>query len=445
VGSSLAGARLMLALQSLHTSLSDPVLGSINFLNEVIDRYPQALSFAPGAPFGGFFDDLNLQAFLDRYVSYLRETTGLSPSAITRLLYQYGPSKGIINELLAETLERDCDIPVSPDAIVVTVGCQEAMLLTLRALMRDSGDALVVANPCFAGIVGAARLLDVPVYPVEEENDSIDLSRLQQICRSVRARGGRVRAVYVATDFANPSGSLLDLATRRRLIELAESEDFYVMEDSTYGFTSDEGALLPAMKALDGARRRVIYLGTFAKICAPGARVGFVVADQQVASGTQQATLLAAHIATIKSMVSVNTSPICQAIIGGMMLMHGSSIAALGRARAAFYRSNLRYLLAALDRRIGPCADSHPDIRWTHPQGGFFVRMYLPVPVDERLLEIAASRYGVLWTPMSMFYLENTECRQLRLSCSYLTPAQIDRGVARLALFLNDPACSARH
>jgi (S)-3,5-dihydroxyphenylglycine transaminase len=432
----------MLTLQSLHACLCEPVLGAINFLNEVIDRYPDAISFAPGAPFGGFLEEIDIKAYLDRYIAYLRQGRRLSSSAVTRLLYQYGPSRGIINELVAEALERDYDIVVSPGGIVITVGCQEAILLTLRALMRGPGDVLVVTDPCFAGVLGAARLLDVPVRSVEEVDGSIDLTQLEQICISVRARGGRVRAVYVATDFANPSGAILDLATRRQLIELAESEDFLIMEDSTYGFTAQEDAVLPAMKALDGPRHRVIYLGTFAKICAPGARVGFVVADQRVTDGTDTGALLATHMATIKSMVTVNTSPICQAIIGGMLLAHGSSLASLGKARGAFYRSNLQRLLAELDRRVG--SNGLAGARWTSPQGGFFVRMYLPVPVDERLLEIAAAKYGVLWTPMSMFYLRNVECRQLRLSCSYLTSDQIVKGVERFALFLNDPACKSR-
>lgn len=73
---------------------------------------------------------------------------------------------------------------------------------------------------------------------------------------------------------------------------------------------------------------------------------------------------------------------------------------------------------------------------WQRPAGGFFVRMRLPVPVDTALLELSAARYGVLWTPMSPFWIGGGGDNELRLSCSYLTPERIREGATRLARFL---------
>ena len=64
--------------------------------------------------------------------------------------------------------------------------------------------------------------------------------------------------------------------------------------------------------------------------------------------------------------------------------------------------------------------------------------MQLPVRVDEKLLKLSAEKYGVLWTPMSNFYINGVTNNELRLSCSYLTDDEIEEGVKRLALFLQD-------
>jgi (S)-3,5-dihydroxyphenylglycine transaminase len=427
---------------ALHASLGDPALDSISFLNEVMDRFPQAISFAPGAPNAGLFDDIDLSRYIDRYTDYLATVKGRTPAQIRKQLYQYGPSRGIINELIADALRNDDGMQVDPAAVIVTVGCQEALLLVLRALCATSDDLLAVVNPCFAGITGAASVLGAQIVPIDEGEGAdgwsanLDWDQLEAACRHARAQGKRIRALYVAPDFSNPSGTVLDLPSRHRLLALAEREDFLLLEDNAYGFTAAPGCALPTLKSLD-ARQRVIYFGTCAKICMPGVRVGFVVADQAVRDRAGQTRLLADELASLKSMVTVNTSPICQAIVGGMMLEHGGSLAMLSKDKAALYRRNLALLLDALERHVGRNGDSAHGVHWNVPAGGFFVRMRLPVAADTALLKLCAERYGVLWTPMRYFHLNDGGNRQLRLSCSYLTPEQIDEGVRRLAAFLH--------
>lgn len=441
-GGAAADQGVTLERTALHASVRDPALDAISFLNEVMDRFPQAISFAPGAPYAGLFDDIDIGRYIDRYTGYLATVKGRSPAQIRKQLYQYGPSRGTINELVADALRRDEGMTIEPEAVVVTVGCQEALLLVLRALCASADDLLAVVNPCFAGIAGAASVLGAPVVPIDEGQGAdgwsagIDWHGLESACRQARAQGKRIRALYVAPDFSNPSGTVLDLPSRLRLLALAEREDFLLLEDNAYGFTAAPGSALPTLKALD-RRRRVIYFGTCAKICMPGVRVGFVVADQAVCERSGKTRLLADELASLKSMVTVNTSPICQAIVAGMMLEHGGSLAMLSRDKGALYRRNLALLQEALDRHVGRNGDPAHGVHWNVPSGGFFVRMRLPVVADAALLNLCAERYGVLWTPMSYFHLNDAGNRQLRLSCSYLTPEQIDQGVRRLAAFLH--------
>lgn len=438
----LSGNGVILERSALHASVSDPALDAISFLNEVMDHYPQAISFAPGAPYAGLFDDIDLGRYIDRYTDYLATVKGRNPAQIRKQLYQYGPSKGLINELIAAALLRDDGVAVTPESLVVTVGCQEALLLVLRALCASADDLLAVVNPSFAGIVGAASVLGAPIVPIDEGRGAdgwsagLDWEQLESACRHARTHGKRIRALYVAPDFSNPSGTVLDLAARQRLLELAEREDFLLLEDNAYGFTAAPGTALPTLKSLDRLQR-VIYFGTCAKICMPGVRVGFVVADQAVRDRNGQVRLLADELASLKSMVTVNTSPICQAIVGGMLLEHDGSLALLSKDKGALYRRNLGLLLDALTRHVGMNGDPVHGVHWHVPAGGFFLRMRLPVAADAALLKLCARDYGVLWTPMSYFHLNNAGNQQLRLSCSYLTPEQIDEGARRLAAFLH--------
>ena len=417
---------------SLHASLGDPVLGAMNFLNEVIDRYPQAISFAPGAPAPTLLEPIDVAADLQVYADHLRLANGLSQAQVRRRLFQYGPSRGIVNDLIAEALRRDQGLDAAASSIVVTVGFQEGMLLVLRALCSSPSDVLAVVQPCFAGAVGAACVLGIDVVPVDECEGGIDLAQLQRRCACMRSEGRRVRALYVAPDHANPSGTRLTRKQRAALLDVADHEDLYLIEDATYGFTASDEDALPTLKAMDRAGR-VIHIGTFSKIAMPGARVGFVLADQPVEGGT----VLADALATLKSMTTVNTSPVCQAIVGGMLLKHELSLRALGLAKGRYYRERLQTLLAALARHVGVAAPAGTQ-SWNTPRGGFFVRLRIPAVADLALLEIAASEYGVLWTPMSMFYLNGGGRHEIRLACSYLTDAQIDEGAARLARFLRD-------
>src|SRR5262249_55706781 len=125
--------------EDLHTSLSDPVLDTMNFLNEITFRYPEAISFAPGRPYDGFFDTEQIFTHIRSYLDHLA-AEGNSPGQIRSALFQYGPTAGRIRELIASSLREDENIDVPAESIVVTVGCQEAMLLVLRALISGPQD-----------------------------------------------------------------------------------------------------------------------------------------------------------------------------------------------------------------------------------------------------------------------------------------------------------------
>lgn len=426
--------RVVLDSSDLHGSLSDPVLDVMNFLNEVTTRHPHAISFGPGRPYEGDFGVEHIVGHLATYVRHLRDDCGASTDEITTLLYQYGPTSGLINDLVARTIHNDEGISADPAAIVVTVGCQEAMFITLRALFGRPDDVLLVPSPCYIGITGAARLLDIETVLVREDEDGLDLEELRGATRSLRRAGKRARAVYVVPDFANPTGTSMTMPARRRLLALAEAEDLLVIEDNPYGLFTRAPARA-TLKSLD-VRRRVVYLGSFAKTCFPGARVGYVVADQPVTTPDGRCTLLAAELSKVKSMVSVNTSAVSQAVIGGMLLANDCRLREANKAATDFYSENLALLLASLEEALPRPLREGAGISWNAPQGGFFVTVTLPFPADNGLLERSALDYGVIWTPMRYFFRDGNGTNQMRLSISDLTPSDVVEGARRLGALL---------
>ncbi len=162
-------------------------------------------------------------------------------------------------------------------------------------------------------------MLGVEVVPVPESSDGLRPETVAEVARAVRASGRVPKALYLVPNFANPSGVSLPVSTRRHLLDVAAEEDLLILEDDPYGLFGLDDEVRPALKSLD-TDQRVIYLGSFAKSCFPGARVGFLVADQTVVDAAGNRTLLADELSTVKSMVTVNTSPVAQAIIGGVLV-----------------------------------------------------------------------------------------------------------------------------
>ena len=426
-----------LRLEDLHASLRDPGLDTMNFLNEVAHRFPDAVPFAAGRPWEEFFDLDALPRYLAAFQRYLSVEKGADDRQVRRTLLQYGRTKGIIHELLARNLSLDEGVEVDPESIVVTTGCQEAMFLALRVLCATSGDVVLAVSPSYVGLTGAARLLDREVWPVRETEEGIDLDHLVAQVMAVRAAGKQPRALYLVPDFANPSGMSLDPDARRALLDLAAEHDFLILEDNPYGlFHAEDSPRVPTLKALD-TDRRVVYLGSLAKTCFPGARVGYAVADQLVAAG-DGVRLLADELSKVKSMLTVNTSPLAQAMAGGKLLEHGCSLRAANHAETAVYRRNMRLVLQGLRKRF-PERHSR-GVRWNSPRGGFFVVVTVPFIADDAMLEHSAREHRLLWTPMSHFYAGGGGANQLRLSISAVTPEQIEVGLDRLLALVEEQA-----
>ena len=206
---------------SLKSAFDEESLNVMNFLNEVVSRFPEAISFAPGRPAEGYFDVPGSLAEIPRFVAYRAEKRKVSQDAVYRELGQYGITNGVIQDLICQQLANDEGIRTQPSSIVVTTGCQEAMTILLLALFDAATDVLLSSDPTYIGITGLARILGIEVMPIDMGDHGLEASAVRAALTEIRLRGKRARAVYDVPDFNNPMGTSMPLAARHELLALA--------------------------------------------------------------------------------------------------------------------------------------------------------------------------------------------------------------------------------
>lgn len=413
--------------------LADPLLDVMNFLNEVVHRFPRAVSFAPGRPSERHFDVERSLGAASRWVEARALASGVPARAVWNDIGQYNKTNGVINDLIARQLAADEGISAAPESILVTTGCQEGMAILLLGLIDPAEDALLVSDPAYIGIPGLARILGLTIVPVPTGERGLDPEAVRQAVGEARALGRRPRALYDVPDFNNPLGTRMPLEARRALLDLAREEGMLIWEDNPYGMFSYDGPPLPTLKALD-EHGVVIYMGSFSKTLFPGLRLGYLVTDQQVALPSGKRVPLAAELSKVKSLTTVNTSTVVQAIAGGILLESEGSLRSLVEAKLPFYRGNRDRMLGALEETLGDL----DGVRWNRPEGGFFLTLTLPFDFTDDDLTVCARDYGVIVCPMRFFALTPGRERQVRLSFSYVTEEQIADGIGRFARFVRD-------
>lgn len=402
-------------------TLSGPGAETMNFLNEVISRYPKAISFAAGRPPNGFVPTAYAPRWLEGFIAHHAETTGKSLEAARVFVGQYSDTGGIIQDLIARYLAVEENVRLTSRQIMVANGFQEALLVHLTRLARWGG-AIVALDPTYVGLTGGAMAAGVPLYAATRGDDAI--AAIAAGIKAARDGGHGTVAVYVIPDFDNPSGARLTRTDRQALLALAEREDVMILEDAAYRAFDYSGERLPSLLTLD-TRGSVIHLGTFSKMFLPGVRIGFA------ATRSADVRLITETLA-IKSFTTVATAPIAQAIVGGFLLDVDFAVTRANGPRAAFCQANRDAIVAALDVHLSHLA----AVRWTVPEGGFFIVVELPFTVAGDDATSLARDHGVIITPMAFFSPSGACQNQVRFAFSNVTPDAIAEGIERFARYV---------
>ncbi|MCB1344628.1 MAG: PLP-dependent aminotransferase family protein [Rhodobacter sp.] len=378
----------------------------IRELLKLLDR-PEVLSFAGGIPDPALFP-------ADAFRTAMAEALS-GPAAGVALQYSVSEGYRPLRDWLAGRM-ADLGVPCDADNILITSGSQQA-LDYLGKLLLDPGDTMLLGWPTYLGALGAFNAYE-PCF------DRFDPSDNRAPLDAAAAAAGRVKALYLTPDFANPTGETLTLAQREAALDRAEALNAALIEDGAYQVLRYDGTPVPAILALEIARKgsieacRTLYCGSFSKTLAPGLRVGWICAAKPVIRRLvlmKQASDL--HSPTLNQ---IATEHVARTIFD----THTARIRTV-------YRARRDAMLAALDRHM-------PEgVRWSRPEGGMFVWLTLPRGTDgAALLARSLETERVAFVPGRAFFADGSNGNTLRLSFSCADAAMIEEGMMRLGRVL---------
>ncbi|HEY3381383.1 MAG TPA: PLP-dependent aminotransferase family protein [Vicinamibacterales bacterium] len=379
---------------------------AIRKMGVMATRVPDMISFAPGYP------DPTVYAW-DAFREIAAELlTGTDPSVL-----QYGPTRGhkALIEAASEILATR-GIKATVEELLVTTGSQQGIDLIGRVLL-DPGDVVLVELPAYTGAISAFMNTGAKLVGVRQEADGIDLGDLERVVERERATGRAVRALYLVPNFQNPTGLLLSLEKRKRLLEWADRADMLIIEDDPYGalyFEDTSTAEDTRPIKADDDEGRVIYLSSFSKTLAPGFRVAWMVAPAPIA----------AKLELFKQTQDLMPPALDQHIIYEAY-RRGVLMGRLPMLRQ-FYQDKRTLMQQQLREHLGSL------ITWPEPKGGFFLWASLPAHCSTDDMLPRAIEQRVIYVTGSAFFVDHGGANLMRLSFSLPSKEKIVEGVQRL-------------
>ncbi|AWV46841.1 PLP-dependent aminotransferase family protein [Hafnia alvei] len=322
----------------------------------------------------------------------------------------YGDPAGDIQlrELIAHYLRSARGLACDPAQILVTLGAQQAIMVSAAMLLRAE-DEVVMENPCYWAAAGAFSCLGVHINAVGVDDDGLLTHQLAQIPKAKMA--------YVCPSCQYPTGVTMSLPRRLELLNWAIEREAWILEDDYDGEYRYSGTPLMPLAALDQSNR-VIYIGSFSKVMYPGLRLGYMVAPPQLVS---QLTLL-------RTMASrqppINDQRVMADFIAeGHFQPHIRRMRRAGQLRRdALLKSWCQHL-----SHIG----SMPEVA-----SGLHVTIRLPNFEREQTLVAQAMSAGIEITPLSSLWLpeseENANHYGLILGFAGVSESAIERAVLKL-------------
>lgn len=379
--------------EGLTGSAIDSLIGTLNASDDLV-------SFAMGSPSQ---DLIPVETFAEI----------LAAAAVTDGSFGYVPTEGeptLRRALLSDLASTGLD--VRPAQLLVTSGGMQGLDLACK-LFLDPGNVVAVESPTYtnAFLTVASYQGRVTEIPVDSEGLVVDL------IPDAFGAGPGPKLIYVIPNFQNPTGTTLGLARRLELLEVAERYGSIVVEDDPYGRLRFAGGDVPSLFELDRGAGRVVSVHTFSKMLAPGLRVGWVLAAEQ----------LVARMVAAKQAMDTCTNALGQRLVAGF-IDGGFLDGHLCRVRHEYGRRK-----DALLRALGDCFPARHGVRWNDPEGGLFLWLSLPDGLDSDRLFPVALREGAAFVPGSAFAPAGGFSNAMRLSFASPGPERVRVGVERLA------------
>ena len=328
--------------------------------------------------------------------------------------FQYGATQGVME--LREAVAQRYGVPV--ERVQITSSSQQGIDVCTRVLVNP-GDVILTSSPSYLGALQSFCSYRADIRGVAHTDDLEAYRQAwEKVIDGASAEGRKIKFLYMIPDFQNPSGESLTLEERCMLIALAQKHDFLIVEDSPYRELRYEGEHVPTMYSLDPDR--VIHLGSFSKIFAPGFRLGWALAHPDILD----------KIYVCKQSLDL-CPPIFDQYVAAEFLRSRRLDANLSKT-IALYRSKRDLLLNLLEKHM-------PEgVRWTRPEGGLFLFLTMPDGFDAVKFYDKALDAGVAYVAGEFFHPDRSGKNTMRLNFSFMTPEKISAGIELLAKLLRD-------
>ncbi|HET6418902.1 MAG TPA: PLP-dependent aminotransferase family protein [Geobacteraceae bacterium] len=295
-------------------------------------------------------------------------------------------------QLAQRAMTAGCSL--TPDSIVVTSGCLEAVMLSLRAVCKP-GDTVAIESPVFYNLLQVIEMLDlkaleIPTHP----QTGMSLSALRYAVEH-----NPVHACLVISNFNNPYGSCMPDDKKKELVRILAGHDIPLIEDDVYGdlgFSYDR----PRVAKRYDKKGLVILCSSFSKTLAPGYRVGWVAAGR-----------FQEKIERLKAVSNIATATLPQLAIAEF-LANGGYDQYLRRIRGLYARQTS--LMAQEVKRHFP-----RGTEVNSPSGGFVIWVEMPEYVDSIKLYGQALKMGITIAPGLIFSASRKYRNFIRLNAAY--------------------------
>jgi len=367
---------------------------------------PGIISFAGGFPDSAMFD-----------VEGLKEASQKALTEEPGGALQYGATEGYepLRTQLSSFMKTK-GVDVDPSGLIVTTGSQQALDL-LGKTMISPGDKVIVEGPTFLATIQCFRLYGAQLISAPIDANGVKTDELEKLIAEHKPK-----FVYLIPTFGNPSGAMLSLERRKKVLELAVKYQTLIVEDDPYGDLYFGEAPPPSIMSLSkdvpGSRELLAHCGSLSKVLSPGLRIGWMIAPPE----------LLAKATMCKQFSDAHTSTFSQAT-AAQYLKSGRMPATLAHVREV-YGQRAQAMGAALKRELGDA------VSFTQPNGGLFFWARLTGAngklADANELAKRAIEKLVAFVPGAPFFAEKPDVATLRLSFATADVAKIEVGVKRL-------------
>ena len=360
---------------------------------------PDIISFAGGMPAPELFP-----------VEQMEKASQAVLEENGRAALQYSSTEGFprLREQIAQRMLEKNNIHTDADHILITSGSQQGLDFSARVFLNP-GDVVLLESPSYLGAINAFKTCEPTFVEVPTDDGGMIMEELEKILQTTE----RVKMIYVIPDFQNPTGRTWDLQRRQKFMEIVNRYEIPVIEDNPYGDLRFEGEYMPALKSLD-TKGLVVYLGTFSKILAPGYRLGWVCAADEILTKfnfmEQAASLQASTIGQMETAKWIDMFDLDE---------HVATI-------RECYRKRRSVMLETLEKELPECCT------FTRPDGGLFAGVVLPEYMDAKQLQMKCLERKVAFVPGGSFFPNGGHENTLRLNYSCMPEDKIREGISAL-------------